>query len=122
MRMALKNSLFFMIFSAVTQQIIGVLLAVMLTNIRRGRNFFRNVIYLPTVLSSAALGLLWAFIFNRNFDSIYLLDKIGNTGTFMADGIRRFYCSSYDRDCFCSTLAICGTEYDVIYGSDYGHF
>ena len=55
MRMALKNSLFFMIFSAVTQQIIGVLLAVMLTNIRRGRNFFRNVIYLPTVLSSAAL-------------------------------------------------------------------
>ena len=64
MRMALKNSLFFMIFSAVTQQIIGVLLAVMLTNIRRGRNFFRNVIYLPTVLSSAALGLLWAFIFN----------------------------------------------------------
>lgn len=39
MRMALKNSLFFMIFSAVTQQIIGVLLAVMLTNIRRGRNF-----------------------------------------------------------------------------------
>ena len=58
MRMALKNSLFFMIFSAVTQQIIGVPLAVMLTNIRRGRNFFRNVIYLPTVLSSAALGLL----------------------------------------------------------------
>ena len=100
MRMALKNSLFFMIFSAVTQQIIGVLLAVMLTNIRRGRNFFRNVIYLPTVLSSAALGLLWAFIFNPKFGLNYLLDS----------------------DCFCSTLAICGTEYDVIYGSDYGHF
>ena len=63
MRTALKNSLFFMIFSAVTQQIIGVLLAVMLTNIRRGRNFFRNVIYLPTVLSSAALGLLSLFAY-----------------------------------------------------------
>ena len=70
MRMALKNSLFFMIFSAVTQQIIGVLLAVMLTNIRRGKKLFRNVIYLPTVLSSAALGLLWAFILIRNLDSI----------------------------------------------------
>lgn len=75
MRMALKNSLFFMIFSAVTQQIIGVLLAVMLTNIRRGRNFFRNVIYLPTVLSSAALGLLWAFIFNPKFGLNYLLRR-----------------------------------------------
>ena len=80
MRMALKNSLFFMIFSAVTQQIIGVLLAVMLTNIRRGRNFFRNVIYLPTVLSSATLGLLWAFIFNPKFALNYLLDKLGIQG------------------------------------------
>ena len=80
MTMALKNSLFFMIFSAVTQQIIGVLLAVMLTNIRRGRNFFRNVIYLPTVLSSAALGLLWAFIFNPKFGLNYLLDKLGIQG------------------------------------------
>ena len=80
MRMALKNSLFFMIFSAVTQQIIGVLLAVMLTNIRRGRNFFRNVIYLPTVLSSATLGLLCAFIFNPKFALNYLLDKLGIQG------------------------------------------
>ena len=43
MRIALKNSLFFMLFSAVTQQILGVLLAVSLTSIKRGRTFFRNV-------------------------------------------------------------------------------
>lgn len=64
MRMALKNSLFFMIFSAVTQQVLGLLLAALLTNIKRGRNFFKNVYYLPNVLSSAALGLLWSFLFN----------------------------------------------------------
>lgn len=61
---ALKNSLFFMVFSAVTQQILGLLLAALLTNIKRGRNFFKNVYYLPNVLSSAALGLLWSFLFN----------------------------------------------------------
>ena len=55
---ALKNSLFFMVFSAVTQQILGLLLAALLTNIKKGRNFFKNV------LSSAALGLLWSFLFN----------------------------------------------------------
>ncbi len=64
MRTALKNSLFFMVFSAVTQQILGLLLAALLTNIKRGRNFFKNVYYLPNVLSSAALGLLWSFLFN----------------------------------------------------------
>ena len=61
---ALKNSLFFMVFSAVTQQILGLLLAALLTNIKKGRNFFKNVYYLPNVLSSAALGLLWSFLFN----------------------------------------------------------
>lgn len=64
MRTALKNSMFFMIFSAVTQQVLGLLLAALLTNIKRGRNFFKNVYYLPNVLSSAALGLLWSFLFN----------------------------------------------------------
>ena len=64
MRTALKNSLFFMVFSAVTQQILGLLLAALLTNIKKGRNFFKNVYYLPNVLSSAALGLLWSCLFN----------------------------------------------------------
>lgn len=43
-RIALKNSIFFMIFSAVTQQIFGLLLAVRLTNIPKGRNFSRTFI------------------------------------------------------------------------------
>lgn len=64
MRIALKNSLFFMIFSCVSQLVVGLLLAALLTNIRKGRNFFKNIYYLPCVLSSAALGLLWMFIFS----------------------------------------------------------
>ena len=60
---ALKNSLFFMVFSAVTQQILGLLLAALLTNIKKGRNFFKNDYYLPNVLSSASLGLLCSFLF-----------------------------------------------------------
>ena len=51
-KIALKNSIFFMIFSAITQQVIGLGLAVMLTNIKKGRNLFKNIYYLPSVLSS----------------------------------------------------------------------
>ncbi|MDO4618997.1 MAG: sugar ABC transporter permease [Lachnospiraceae bacterium] len=79
-KIALKNSLFFMIFSAVTQQIIGLFLAVLLTNIPRGRNLFKNIYYLPCVLSSAALGLLWAFMFNPKIGINQLLAKIGIKG------------------------------------------
>ncbi|MDO5345006.1 MAG: sugar ABC transporter permease [Lachnospiraceae bacterium] len=79
-RIALKNSIFFMLFSAITQQIIGLIMAVFLTNIPKGRNIFKNIYYLPCVLSSAALGLLWAFLFNPKIGINQLLAKIGIEG------------------------------------------
>ena len=58
----------------------GLLLAALLTNINRGRNFFKNVIYLPCVLSSAALGLLWAFLFHAKVGINSLLLQFGIKG------------------------------------------
>ena len=77
---ALKNSLFFLIFSCVTQLIMGLFLAALLTNIDKGRNVFKNIIYLPCVLSSAALGLLWMFIFSPKLGINQLLAKLGIEG------------------------------------------
>ncbi|WP_312372581.1 carbohydrate ABC transporter permease [Lachnoclostridium sp.] len=80
MRTALKNSLFFMLFSAITQQILGLILAGILTNIKRGRNLFKNIYYLPAVLSSAALGLLWSFLFNPKMGINQILAYFGVEG------------------------------------------
>ena len=80
MRTALKNSLFFMLFSATTQQILGLILAGILTNIKRGRNLFKNIYYLPAVLSSAALGLLWSFLFNPKMGINQILAFLGVEG------------------------------------------
>lgn len=77
---AIKNSLFFLVFSCVSQLIMGLFLAALLTNINKGRNFFKNVIYLPCVLSSAALGLLWMFIFSPKLGINQLLEKFGVEG------------------------------------------
>ncbi|MCR5415644.1 MAG: sugar ABC transporter permease [Pseudobutyrivibrio sp.] len=74
---AIKNSLFFLVFSCVTQLIMGLLLAGLLTNIDKGRNLFKNIIYLPCVLSSAALGLLWMFIFSPQFGINKLIETLG---------------------------------------------
>lgn len=80
MGIALKNSLFFLIFSCVSQLLMGLILAGLLTNIPRGKNLFKNVIYLPCVLSSAALGLLWMFIFSPKLGINQLLAKFGAQG------------------------------------------
>lgn len=90
MRIALKNSIFFTLFSAVTQQIIGLFIAVLLTNINRGKNFFKNIYYLPCVLSSAALALLWAFLFNPKIGINSLLAKIGIEGPLWLMDIKGF--------------------------------
>lgn len=80
MHRALKNSLFFLLFSCISQLIMGLLLAALLTNIKKGRNLFKNVIYLPCVLSSAALGLLWAFLFHAKVGINNLLAIVGIKG------------------------------------------
>ena len=74
---ALKNSMFFLIFSCVSQLILGLIYAAVLTNIKAGRNLFKNIIYLPCVLSSAALGLMWMFIFSPKLGINQLLEKWG---------------------------------------------
>ncbi|WP_295080916.1 sugar ABC transporter permease [Ruminococcus sp.] len=74
---AIKNSMFFLVFSCVSQLIVGLLYAALLTNIKAGRNTFKNIIYLPCVLSSAALGLMWMFIFNPKLGINQLLEKMG---------------------------------------------
>ena len=77
---ALKNSLFFLVFSCVSQLAMGLLLAALLTNIEKGRNVFKNIIYLPCVLSSTALGLLWMFIFSPKLGVNQILEKFGMEG------------------------------------------
>lgn len=80
MRIALKNSLFFLIYSVVTQLIAGLVLAALLTNIKKGRNLFKNIYYLPCVLSSAALGLLWMFVFTPKLGINQVLAEFGIEG------------------------------------------
>jgi len=90
MKIALKNSLFFLIFSVVTQLIAGLILAALLTNIKKGRNFFKNVYYLPCVLSSAALGLLWMFIFTPKLGINQVLAEFGIEGPLWLMDIKGF--------------------------------
>ncbi len=77
---AFKNTIFFMLFSVVSQLIVGILFASLLTNMEKGRNFFKNVIYLPCVLSSAALGLLFCFLLKPNLGINQLLALVGIQG------------------------------------------
>lgn len=65
-------------------------LSALLTNIGKGRNFFKNVYYLPCVLSSAALGLLWMFIFSPKLGINQILAQWGIQGPLWLIDVKGF--------------------------------
>ncbi len=78
---ALNNSLFFLVFSVVSQLIFGLLYAFILSNMStRSRNIYKNIIYLPCVLSSAALALLFSFMLKPQMGLNQLLEIINIKG------------------------------------------
>lgn len=63
---ALFNSLKMMVLTVVFQVGIALLLAVLVSNIKRGQQFFRTVYFFPIVISATAIGLLFKLFYNYN--------------------------------------------------------
>ena len=60
---SLKNTLLMMIVTLVGQVGIAIVLALMVDNIGRGKQFFKTVFFFPIVISATALGLLFNLLF-----------------------------------------------------------
>lgn len=75
---ALKNSVYLTLGAFLIQLPIGMLLAVLLTQKIKGSNLLRTLYFLPVMLSTAVLGILWGQIYDPNFGLLnHLLTKLG---------------------------------------------
>ncbi|GAE32527.1 carbohydrate ABC transporter permease [Halalkalibacter hemicellulosilyticus] len=63
---ATLNSLELMLYVAIFQVGIALVLAVMVDSIKHGARFFRTAFFFPVVISGAAIGLLFTLIYNYN--------------------------------------------------------
>ena len=61
---ALKNNFVFFAIHLFVQNSIALLLASLLASGGRGRNFYRTVLFMPTVLSVVIIGFIWQLILN----------------------------------------------------------
>ncbi len=61
---ALKNNFVFFAVHMLVQNPIGLLLAALLAEGGKIRNFFRTIIFMPTVLSVVIIGFIWQLILN----------------------------------------------------------
>lgn len=63
---SLRNTLFFALIVVPVQGGFGLLLALMVNQKLRGRNFFRTVYFIPALTSMVVVSMLWTFIYQKN--------------------------------------------------------
>jgi len=61
---ALSTTVVFAVSTTIFQNVFALLIAVLLNRRLRGSNFYRSVVFLPTVLGVTVIGLIWSLIFN----------------------------------------------------------
>jgi ABC-type sugar transport system permease subunit len=74
----LSNTFIYTILVTVILTVFGLLLAILLNQKLRGRGIARTIVIMPYVISSAVAGILWRWMFERNFGIINTyLQQIG---------------------------------------------
>ena len=66
LKIAILNSLKMMALTVIFEVGIAFVLAVLVSNIKRGHQFFRTVYFFPVVISATAIGLLFKLFYNYN--------------------------------------------------------
>ena len=71
------NSIYFTVGAVGGSMLLGLLSALLLNERLRGRDFARAVVFMPTLLSGAAIGIVWVYIFDPRYGLLNtLLDLV----------------------------------------------
>jgi ABC-type sugar transport system permease subunit len=83
---AFKNTVVFAGLSTVIQITLALAIAVLLNRKLRGRNFYRSVVFMPTVLGVTVTALVWSLMFNTSGGPAQkLLGLFGADSAFFGD-------------------------------------
>lgn len=82
---ALKNTVLLTVFISILENAMALILALLVDNVRWGKNFFRSAFYVPVLISGIVSGFIWKIMYNYNFGAINsILNSIG-MGEFKQD-------------------------------------
>ncbi len=75
---SLKNNLILVVVSIAIQLPFGLILALIINSKIKASKFFRTVYFMPMLLSTVAIGILWSLIYDPNFGIMNsILDVVG---------------------------------------------
>lgn len=79
---ALKNNLLWIGASLINPMLVGLVLAVLLSNVRRGRQFYLGIYFVPVVLTLVIVGLVWGLMYNPLIGPVNQFLKLVGLGHF----------------------------------------
>jgi raffinose/stachyose/melibiose transport system permease protein len=83
---ALKHTLVFAFSTTFAQIVVALAIALLLNQRLRGTNFYRAVIFMPTVLGVTVIGLIWSLIFDpTGGPAATVLSWFGKSSAFFGD-------------------------------------
>jgi ABC-type sugar transport system permease subunit len=83
---ALRHTLEFAGFSTAIQIVLGLGIAVLLNQRLRGRNIYRAIVFMPTVLGVTVIGLIWSLVFDPSGGpAATALSWVGTDSAFFGD-------------------------------------
>ncbi len=75
---ALKNTIILTVFISIFENTIALLLALLVDNVRWGKNIFRSSFYIPVLISGIVSGFIWKIMYNYNFGTFNkILENVG---------------------------------------------
>ena len=78
---SIVNNIYWILSSALIQVPLALIIALLLSHRSRGWKVFRTILFIPQVVSSAAIALLWMALYNSEYGLInFILDSIGLEG------------------------------------------
>lgn len=76
---ALKNTVILTVFISILENVFALALALIVDNVRWGKNFFRSAFYIPVLISGIVSGFIWKIMYNYNFGTFNnILTNLGH--------------------------------------------
>lgn len=72
---ALKNTIILTLFISLFENAFALALALIVDNVRWGKNFFRSAFYIPVLISGIVSGFIWKIMYNYNFGTFNTILK-----------------------------------------------
>lgn len=69
-RDSIFNNMYFILFSVGIQVPIIIVFALLISNVKRLKGFYKTTVFMPSVLSTSVIGILWGFIYDPDIGPI----------------------------------------------------